>query len=109
MSCNCHTGWLAALRGYKQGNCRCPIAREAYRIYRKRLREGRHAPLLVDATGTARRMRALAAIGWSPTALAPHLGLSRARVQNIRGDYRSTVTRETADRVIAVYDKLSGT
>jgi plasmid maintenance system antidote protein VapI len=109
MSCNCHTGWLTALRGYKQGDCRCPIAREAYRIYRKRLRERRHEPLLVDAAGTVRRMRALAAIGWSPTALAPHLNTTPVRVQGIRGGYRPTVTRETADRVAAVYNQLSGT
>lgn len=109
MSCNCHTGWLVALRAYKQARHRCPIARDTYRIYRKRLREHRHAPLLVDATGTVRRMRALAAIGWSPAALAPHLNTSPARVQGIRGGYHPTVTRETATRVAAVYDQLSGT
>lgn len=89
--------------------CRCPDAREAWRLYRKRLREGRVQPAHVDSTGTARRLQALAAIGWSLDALTPHLGCSVGALQSRRMARWPTVTRASAERVARVYDELSMT
>ena len=92
---------------YRQG-CRCDDAREDKRIYRKRLREGRHKPKLVDGAGTARRLQALGAIGWPSTELGARLGVSRIAVQQWRGGRRQ-VNARTATRVAQLYDQLSGT
>lgn len=90
--------------------CRCPEAREAYRLARKRAREGRSIPQVVDSLGTARRLQALAAIGWSCPALAVELGYnSYAAVTYLQRRYRPTVLRSIAERVVAVYDRLSMT
>lgn len=94
---------------YRYG-CRCPEAREAYRLYRKRGREGRSVPQVVNSLGTARRLQALAAIGWSCPALAAELGYgSYAAVTYLQRRYRTTVLRSIAERVSAVYDRLSMT
>lgn len=89
--------------------CRCPDAREAWRLYRKRTREGRIQPAHVDSIGTARRLQALAAIGWSLDELTMYLGWPKGSVQNRRTARWPTVTRATADRVARVYDELSMT
>lgn len=94
---------------YQVDRCRCPHAREDYRIYRKRLREGRWAPVNIDATGTSRRLRALGAIGWPAEALGDHLGASKEAVQRWRAARTPRVHRDTAAAVAALYDRLSAT
>jgi DNA-binding NarL/FixJ family response regulator len=94
---------------YRYG-CRCPEAREAYRLYRKRGREGRGVPQVINSLGTARRLQALAAIGWSCPDLAVELGYgSYAAVSYLQRRDRPTVLRSIAERVAAVYDRLSMT
>jgi hypothetical protein len=94
---------------YQVDRCRCDDARETYRIYRKRLREARYEPDRVDSTGTARRLQALAAIGWPAEHLAVRLGCSDVAVQQWRRRRHPAVYRRTADRVAALYEQLSGT
>lgn len=91
---------------YMVDRCRCPDAREGWRLYRKRLREGRHRPAYVPVTGSARRLRALAHLQWAPETLAPPLGLATREVLAIRAGRWSTVRRSTADRIDLLYRRL---
>jgi AraC-like DNA-binding protein len=92
---------------YSWWACRCPEAREAWRLYKKRLREGRQPPAHVHAVGTARRLQALVAYGYTWRALATHLGVSPRRTQDLASMRRGFVHRDTAARVRTVYDRLS--
>jgi hypothetical protein len=94
---------------YRYG-CRCPDAREASRLRRKRAREGRSVPGCVNHLGTMRRLQALAALGWPLDALAAELDMSPGHVKDLRCHGRGDVVyRTTAARVAAVYERLSGT
>lgn len=92
---------------YQVDRCACPAAREAHRLYRKRLREGRHQPLRIDGTGTARRLQALSAIGWPPTQLGARLGYDRRVIDGWRQQRRHPlVHRATATAIADLYDEL---
>lgn len=91
---------------YQVDKCRCPTAREAYRLYRKRLREHRHQPLRVDATGTARRLQALAAIGWPTSDLAQRTGHSSIALQQWRSGRHRRVHRATHQIITSLYEQL---
>ena len=60
--------------------------------------------LHVDATGTRRRLQALARMGWSYSHLAPMFGVSHQAVSS--WTKTATVHRSTRLRVCAVYDEL---
>jgi hypothetical protein len=62
-------------------------------------------PGIVDATGTARRIQALAANGWPMKTLGPHIGVSPATVSRLVAQER--VFRTTAEAVTACYEKLA--
>jgi lambda repressor-like predicted transcriptional regulator len=94
---------------YDWWGCRCPEAREAWRIYRKRLRSNRQPPANMPALGTARRLQALVALGHGWTDLAPQLGISIARVRQIATNPAGMVHRGNAAKVAEVYERLSGT
>lgn len=93
---------------YRRG-CRCPDAREGRRLFVKRWREGRLPAGFVPSIGATRRLRALAAIGWSPTDLAVHLDTDRFNVLQLRYGRCPTMTRTVHARIARVYDQLSGT
>lgn len=59
---------------------------------------------LVDATGTRRRIQALAAVGFTFTSLAPHLSTNRLYVGDIA--VADLVMARTARRTAEVYDRL---
>lgn len=63
------------------------------------------SPGIVDATGTRRRIQALAANGWPMKALGPHIGVNPATVPRLAAQER--VYRHTAEAVAAAYDKLA--
>lgn len=95
---------------YSYYDCRCPTAREAWRLYRKRRREGRADPRMVDPTGTRRRLQALAAIGWSPHLLARELGFTATNaVRHLMRTGRGKINTRTAEAVRHLYDRLSMT
>jgi hypothetical protein len=96
---------------YTNGGCRCAEAKEAARLYRKRLRYGLPTGRgCRDATGTRRRLRALVALGWTQDQLGGRLGMSRSVVSElILGRTYPQVEQATAGRVTAVYEHLSGT
>ncbi len=91
---------------YRYG-CRCPDAREADRIYRKRLRENRHQPAHIPAVGTVRRLQALATIGHTFGSIAAELGVTTQAVERI--SKAALVRRITAARIGNIYDRWSGT
>lgn len=63
-------------------------------------------PRRVDATGTIRRLQALAAIGWSTVDLAEYLDRSPCDLRKTRTGYWPTVRRGTAQAVAALYEQL---
>lgn len=87
--------------------CRpCKDARAAWqRGYAARRYLARGA-LSVDAAGTQRRLRALAAIGWSFVELGHRLGMGGCVVSRI-AVANSRVLLATAEKVSALYDELS--
>ncbi|MFC5802756.1 hypothetical protein [Streptomyces formicae] len=66
-------------------------------------------PRDVDATGTRRRIQALAAIGWEIRALAPHVGVTEFALRRIAADELKLVRASTADAVARMYRQLSRT
>lgn len=73
-----------------------------YRARRKR--HGGH--LLIDNTGTMRRVQGLFALGYTSTDLAPHLGVKTSRVWQIGTGYWSKVHIETAIKIRRLYDEI---
>lgn len=94
---------------YTTYRCRCATAREAWRLYNKRRREGRNEPNCIDSTGSARRIRALIAIGWSMRELARRTGHHHRTIQDVVYGRRRLITRHTARWVSDLYEELSTT
>jgi len=63
----------------------------------------------VPAIGTQRRLRALARIGWTTSAIADRAGMSPARVGAWQSGRHRQISRASAARIAEVYEKLSGT
>lgn len=91
---------------YMVDRCACPPAREAYRLYYKRLREGRQPSAYIDVTGTRRRLEALATLGWTVAALAQHAGLRKTLLDDWRRATYPRIRRDHHDRIAALYREL---
>lgn len=89
-----------------QHRCRCPHAIEAYRLYQKRQREGRLPNALIDNIGTARRLQALAAIGWTFNQLGTRLAMHPHNLPKLVT--RPVVHHTTAAKVATLYRELAG-
>lgn len=61
---------------------------------------------LVDATGTRRRLQALATLGWTIDRLAAHAGLDRQPLDSALNGARRGVLARTAHAVADLYDQL---
>lgn len=97
--CRCGTD-----AGYNSG-CRCTGCKRAHARNHKKLRCIPNPP--VDATGTRRRVQALARLGWSTAELSRHLGRHRSYLLKVlRNDQLEAATVLT---VRALYDELSMT
>ena len=59
-----------------------------------------------DATGSRRRLQALAYLGWSQWALAARLGMSPMFVRCIQAGGQGVITTAHAAAIAAVYDEL---
>jgi hypothetical protein len=94
---------------YTKARCRCPEAREAWRLYNKRRREGRQLPGLLSPLGASRRIQALVAIGWTWRALAREAERHHRTVRDIGTARRETVTNVTLVWVHELYERLSYT
>jgi len=91
---------------YRRG-CKHPEAREASRLYYKRRRENRALPNLIPVLGTARRIQALTANGYSAQDIADHTGLAKEQVQRIANQFYPRVRRSVAERVAKTFDQLA--
>lgn len=100
-----HGTWVAA----QKFACSCPVAVEALRVYRKRHREGRLEPLLVDVLGSQRRLRALMAIGYAERKLAAELGWTLRMVNGVVIGEHKTIRVSKACAVADLYERLCGT
>lgn len=91
--------------------CPCIPCRDAKTRYEKaRLHDAVHGrPRSVDATGTARRLRALAAIGWPMLTLSRRLGGATREYAGQIVNNRQRVRTRTATAVANLYDELSMT
>lgn len=63
--------------------------------------------LLIDDTGTRRRLQALGVMGWPANVLSERLGMARSYVADLRFKPRDRVQRRTAEKIAALYDELS--
>lgn len=85
--------------------CRGAVAAAAARTSRAKA-YGTHRPVNVDATGTRRRLQALAVVGWSHRALAARCGVVAEHLQTIRSGRTPRITTNTEQVVMVVYDEL---
>lgn len=99
---------------YIRAGCRCPHAREAHRLYQKRSREGRNEPVMLDATGTRRRIQGMWALGHPSRVIAAECrdGFDPASIVRfcrldkitpvsrdlVSGAYRTLITRPGASK-----------
>ena len=90
---------------YQAYGCRCPEAKEAQRLYKKRraLRQYQGKPNRVPAIGARRRLQALMVNGWPSHDLMAHLGYSTGGNWIL---YAESLHVDTADRVAKMYDRL---
>jgi hypothetical protein len=98
--------------GYQRYHCRCSAGRAAQRLYNKRRELERlrgDLPRRVPKTGTTRRVRALARIGWSMVDIERTAGLSAGMLSAgvlSKSKNRASVARATHLAVAAVYNSL---
>lgn len=85
--------------------CRCAPCKEGHRRYGV-LRDLNPDRLTIDSTGTARRIQALAAIGWSYPLIAARLGVKTPRVGHLARQMHDRVTRTVHNQVAAMYREL---
>lgn len=91
------------------GTATCRPCRDAQADWQRHYRTRMYlagGPLLIDPTGTRRRLHALVRMGWTFEHLAARLGVTGAAVRG--WTYNTLVRRDTAARVAAVYDELWG-
>lgn len=95
-------------RRYRAG-CHCTPCRDANNADARRRRrliaygtwEGR-----VDATGTIRRLRALAIEGWSAAYVAARMGVDPSTIREITRGERTHVVGITARSIAMIYDEI---
>lgn len=85
--------------------CRCAPCKEGHRRYGV-LRDLNPDRLTIDSTGTARRIQALAAIGWSYPLIAAQLGVKTPRVGHLARQMHDRVTRTVHNQVATMYREL---
>lgn len=94
---------------YDLDACRCAHCREAHRVDRARRRKlvayGRWNRT-VPTCGTARRIQALHAQGWTLHELGRRLGITPTAVMRLRNAYHPRTTTAVAEKIAALYDEL---
>lgn len=95
---------------YRAGCPRCQASNRARRraVYRAQA-YGIHQPGHVPAIGAARRLQALAAIGYEAAHLAPMLGVGPVAVRRWRSHTTPTITRRRHNDIAALAARLDGT
>lgn len=94
-------------RAYQADRCRCFLCRVAHAAACRAYRRGEgFREFQIDATGTRRRLQALAAVGVTGQRIAAQSGLSYDMVIYLRGHTRKLVTIAHAATIAAAYDAL---
>lgn len=89
---------------------RCVTAKSAHRRpYEWETRRRRGQDVWVPAAGTVRRLRSLAVMGWSISAIASETGLFHRSLGKVREGSRERVHLSTYQAVAAIYERLSMT
>lgn len=98
-----NAGYLAH---WKEGEDACPPCLRAHKRNQQEflVRQARGEVRSVDATGTRRRVQALAAIGWSVMEQARQLGVAEMAIRGILA--KTSIWASTATRHAALYDRL---
>lgn len=96
---------------YRLNHCHCQPCRDAHAAdMRNRRRAQAYGQWqgMQDATGTIRRVRALAAVGWSFRYLAARRGLNSGAcaIRQLASGERRKVTPEVARAFVQIYDEL---
>lgn len=101
----CPAAYHGTYPAYVKGGCRCPHAREARRLYHKRMREGRNEPVLLDSTGDRRRVQGMWALGHTSATIAAESGGLRVP-QVIRTCHQPFVTPRQHELIVGAYQVL---
>ena len=96
---------------HRHHGCRCLPCRAransrtklAYRVRRDVTGGNRR----ISSLGVARRLQALATLGWSVDLLATHLGMTHMQVSELRARKRANVYLSTHKRVAEMYRELA--
>lgn len=102
----CAAAYHGTPTAYTKAKCRCPHARESYRVYKKRLREGRAIPALLDSTGTRRRVQGLWRLGHASRVIAAESGGGLAEGQVRRFCRQPLITPGHRDLIAGAYRAL---
>ena len=102
----CRAAKHGTLSAYKNAGCRCPGASDKAAAYEKRRRTGQ-VLREVDATGSVRRLQALACVGWSSTDLAAFIPRNSVSLSQLRRGVFAYTSGSTAKAVTDVYEKLA--
>lgn len=101
-------GTVAGYIAHNRNGTSCEPCKTAARLYERNRQARRYlarGPLVIDGTGTRRRIHALVAIGWTMAELDAELGRRRSYVSRLTRD-DGDVLRETAKAVAAMYERL---
>src|SRR5205085_11515119 len=87
----------------------CQPCRDAQAAWQRayEIRRYINGPMLIDPTGTVRRIRALAALGWPLDELGARLGMTGRNLARV--PLQARVHRDTAAKVAVLYNELSMT
>jgi DNA-binding CsgD family transcriptional regulator len=104
-------GTVSGYRGHwKGGTPTCQPCKDAQAAWQRTYEIRRYVnrgPLLVDSTGTIRRVQALVALGWPMAVLGERRGVTGRNLHRLLSQTR--VHRDTAANIAALYDELSMT
>jgi hypothetical protein len=103
---NCGANYHGTNAARTKAGCTCPHAREAHRLYQKRMREGRLVPVLLDATGTRRRVQGMWALGHPSTTIIVEAGGGLDRQQVVRFCQQKRITPGHRALIVEAYRKL---
>ncbi len=92
-------------KAYARWGCRCPAARRARKIYQAQADNGTFQREYVDATGTRRRIHALAAIGYGQSQISERTGFRRVQLAHFTRWPK--VHRDVAKVIAELYEELS--
>jgi hypothetical protein len=102
----CPAAYHGTEAAYHKAKCRCPHAREAHRLYLKRGKHGLLQPVLLDATGTRRRVQGMWALGHPTAAIIEECQGGFSRQQVVRFCQQERITPVSHGLIVGAYRTL---